>query len=173
MPPLAGDVAGPGALRSQRREWRAQRAVWAGLALFLLLAVAGLFGSGPLAEGRAEAEAGGIRVVLEHPRWTRYGYPEALDLRIEAPGAEGDLAVRFSGRFVEKAGLEDFEPPADAAVPGEGSWTATWGVEDWSRPVEVALVFRSEAPFGAGGAVEVRIGDRRGPVLPFEVYVHP
>jgi hypothetical protein len=52
-----------------RREWRIQRIGWVLLALFLLLALAGLFGDGPLSHTRASNAAASI----EYERFVRNG----------------------------------------------------------------------------------------------------
>jgi hypothetical protein len=79
VPSRFGDVELSEDMRHERREWIVQRAGWVAMALLVAAAVAGLFGSGPLA--RAQTEAAGLKV--DYPRFARDGADSELDVRLE------------------------------------------------------------------------------------------
>jgi len=70
----------------ERREQAVQRAGWGAMALFVAAAVAGLFGSGPLA--RTTARVGGLEV--EYPRFMRREAPAEVRVHV-APGVPAQL----------------------------------------------------------------------------------
>jgi hypothetical protein len=74
----------------QRREWRVQRVGWYGLATFVLAALLGVFGKGPL----SHAAAGASGLSVEYERFVRAGAPSRLT--IEIPPAPGGTLPQLS-----------------------------------------------------------------------------
>lgn len=70
-------------LAFHQREWRIERVGWAGIAIALLLALAGMFGGGPLSAVRVTDPASG---TIEYERWLRNG----TDTRLTITPAAGD-----------------------------------------------------------------------------------
>lgn len=96
-------------LEFHRRSWRVQRVCWALLALFLLAALGGLMGAGPLSDDTLSAADG--RFELEYERFVRMHAPSRLRIHF-APEAvrAGELRVWLDRRYVEDTRL-------DAVVP--------------------------------------------------------
>ena len=92
--------------RFHRNEWRIQRVGWVMVALFLAMAVAGLFGNGPLSRVHADNGAG----RLDYQRFTRYGL--STDLVVTpAAGAHHDvIRVEISGDYLEAFHVEHVTP---------------------------------------------------------------
>jgi hypothetical protein len=101
-------------LEFHRKEWRIQRIGWALVALFLALAVGGLFGNGPLSRAHMDQGAGRI----DYQRFTRYGL--LTDLVVTpAATAHGITRVAISGDYLEAVRVERITPePAAVRMTG-------------------------------------------------------
>jgi hypothetical protein len=102
------------ALNFHRREWRIQRIGWVLIALFLVLAVGGLFGNGPLSRAHTDDGAGRI----DYERFTRYG--SSTDLVVTpVASAHGVNRVAISGDYLEAFRIERITPePAAVRMTG-------------------------------------------------------
>ena len=91
--------------RFHRNEWRIQRIGWVLVALFLALAVVGLFGNGPLSRAHANNAAGS----LDYERFTRFGLSTDL---VVTPGASahGVTRVEISSDYLEAFRVEHVTP---------------------------------------------------------------
>ena len=100
--------------RFHRNEWRIQRVGWVMVALFLAMAVAGLFGNGPLSRAHADGAAGRI----EYERFLRYGL--STDLVITPAGAaHGVNRIEIDTEYLEAFRVEHITPePAAARMTG-------------------------------------------------------
>jgi hypothetical protein len=101
-------------LQFHEREWRMQRIGWALLALFLALALGGLFGNGPLSRSHADGAAGRI----EYERFVRYGL--STDLVVRPTGsAQGVNRIELDARYLEAFRVERITPePASVRISG-------------------------------------------------------
>lgn len=76
----------------QRREWRMERMGWVALAGFVIAAVAGVFGDGPLS--RASASDNGGQLVVHYERFLRASASSELHLRVvTSKSTNGELAI--------------------------------------------------------------------------------
>jgi hypothetical protein len=91
--------------RFHRNEWRIQRIGWVMVALFLVLAVAGLFGNGLLSRAHAENGAGS----LDYERFTRFGLSTDLVVTPVA-SAQGVTRVEISSDYLEAFRVEHVTP---------------------------------------------------------------
>ena len=99
----------------QRRNWRVQRIGWAGMALVLLLGLAGLLGDGPIAH--AMARAGGLEV--RYDRIVRLEAPAAWDLVIP-PDADGRVRLTLDQALLARIRVEALSPAPERTtlIPG-------------------------------------------------------
>lgn len=94
-------------MRMQRSVWRFERIGWYALVLVVGLAVAGLFGSGPLSERTASSPDG--RVEVEYARFTRNGAAEQVRIRVH--GKPGDQAtLLLDGSMFRDLTIETLQP---------------------------------------------------------------
>ncbi len=102
-------------LAFHRTEWRIQRVGWVLVALFLALAVGGLFGNGPLSRAHADGAAGRI----EYQRFVRYGL--STELVVTPAGNEhGVNRVAISEAYLEAFRIEGVTPePAAVRMAGK------------------------------------------------------
>jgi hypothetical protein len=93
-------------LRFHRLEWRVQRIGWVFVALFLVLAFAGLFGGGPLSHAHAQAATGRI----DYERFLRNGAPAELVITSAGGGAQGVGSIAISADYLEAFRIERVTP---------------------------------------------------------------
>lgn len=102
-------------LAFHRTEWRVQRVGWIVLALFLLLALGGLFGSGPLSHVRTGNSAGRI----EYERFVRNGTPTNVVVTATTDAARGISRVEITASYLEAFRIERITPePTSVRIDG-------------------------------------------------------
>jgi hypothetical protein len=101
-------------LQFHQREWRVQRIGWALLAVFVALALGGLFGNGPFSRAHADGAAGRI----EYDRFVRYGL--STDLLVTPTGsAQGVNRIQIDADYLEAFRVEHITPePAAVRIRG-------------------------------------------------------
>ncbi|AJQ46895.1 MULTISPECIES: hypothetical protein [Pseudomonas] len=91
----------------QHRVWRFERVGWYTLVLLVMLALAGLFGNGPLSDAQAVSTDG--RIEVDYQRLSRTGSID--NLRITVRGAPGEqVIVLLGGTLLQTASIETMQP---------------------------------------------------------------
>lgn len=100
------------------REWAMQRIGWGLIAVFILLALAGLFGGGPLSEARMSSPQAG---TIEYERYTRHGARTALTITPAAAALQGAIVrVAMPRDYLRAFKIETVTPePTRARMSGE------------------------------------------------------
>jgi hypothetical protein len=98
-------------LAFQRREWRAQSIGWWVLTAFLVAAMLGLFGEGPLS--RARAGEAGDPMWIEYERFVRVGRLARLTVHTGARESSEPLELRIARSYFEGLILEHVVPEPD------------------------------------------------------------
>ena len=101
----------------QRREWRVQQFGWAAMLLFLVAAVAGLFGAGPISSATAGEE--GSTIWVDYERFGRRGAPARL--RVHAVPASQEFKLLIDRGYLEALKIESISPEPHSAE-ASGSW---------------------------------------------------
>lgn len=97
-------------LAYHRREWTVQRVGWAAMALFLLAAIAGLFGSGPVSRTRSGDPARGS---IDYERFARYGTETPLSIcAAHAATPATQLMVAIPRDYLDSFAVESIVPEA-------------------------------------------------------------
>jgi hypothetical protein len=102
-------------LRFHACEWRIQRIGWSFVGLFLLLALAGAFGGGPLSHARASGPQG----MVEYERFVRNGLPTTIVVTAAGGAPHGVGRVSITASFLEAFRIERITP-APTAVRATG-----------------------------------------------------
>ena len=155
-------------LRFLRRSRQVQRAGWLGMGAVLVLALAGILGSGPLS--RQEAALPGL-LRLDYQRFARYDAPHRLTVHLEpAATSAADVRVWFDRRYLEGSRVETVTPPPSRV---EGAGDRLVYVFALARPREPArIVFDLQAR--QIGAVSGRVGlDGVEAFAPFGQFIYP
>ena len=156
MPDTSGGLQINQDMEFQRREWRAQRAGWFALCAFVLAALLGLFGGGPLSHARAGAP--GAPLWVEYERFVRRGAAERVSIHLAAPSERRQaLQVRVSRGYFDGLRIERVRPepesmtvgPDDVVLrfTGEAAGTTTIVLD-----VEATAIGRQVATIAADGA---------------------
>ena len=102
-------------LKFHRTEWRIQRIGWIVVALFLVCALAGLFGGGPLSRVHAEGPTGRV----DYERFVRYGSPTQIVVT-PAGGSHGFSHIEITAKFLEAVRVERVTPePVAVRIKGD------------------------------------------------------
>ena len=98
----------------QRRNWTAERIAWAIMALVVVAALAGLFGTGPMSRTVIRDGRG---VDIEYERFQRMSSPGLLRLDVAVVRAsEGRLSVDLDREFLDTFRLETIRPEPAATT---------------------------------------------------------
>ena len=114
-----GDLELPDELSFHRRQWRFEHVSWVVLGVFVLLALAGLFGMGPVSHARAESTDG--RLAVDYDRFARRQAPSELVLHF-SPQAVRNGRLRFwiARDYLDGLGVQQIVPqPSRADVGGQ------------------------------------------------------
>jgi hypothetical protein len=101
----------------QERFWSIQRVAWVVMALILIAAILGAFGSGgPLATARAETAG----AVIDYPRIGRWQAAAEMIVGLP-PRSSGPVEVHLSSEFLEVYGIDSISPaPRETAATPSG-----------------------------------------------------
>jgi hypothetical protein len=149
-PPEAPDVP---------RRFRPARHHAIGLALLGLLVVASGAGAFGTTEGRADAEAAGLRLTVVYPERTRAKLERSLSVEVTNDGS-ADLAtvvVAVDRRYLEGFSAVAFTP--EIARIGREAYLLDLGDLAVGETRLVDVVLTAEALWGRDGFVEVTAGD--------------
>ncbi|WP_425928308.1 hypothetical protein [Pseudomonas sp. NyZ201] len=149
----------------QQRVWRFERVGWYVLVLIVLLALAGLFGNGPLSDADATSADGRVRV--EYQRLSRSGTTDSM--RIQVRGTPGQpVQLLLGGSLLREASIETLQPePLSAQSRGEEILMRLGTGEDGIATLYLTL--RSEHV----GRLEGRVGLGQGSTTTFSTFFFP
>ena len=154
----------------RRRVWQAQRVAWALMALFLLGALVGLLGSGPLSPTSVTSADGAVRV--EYERFLRRDTRTTLRVHLRPANGEASTLALWLARPYLEAMKVDSVLPSPRRVQGAGD-RITWGFEVSARePRELLTVTIHLLPEGSGMRW-AGVGLEAGSGVRFRQWVYP
>lgn len=138
------------------------------MALLLIAALIGLFGSGPLSSATASSDGTLMQVLYD--RFARYEGQSTLRIEL-APGATSSdsVEIQISRSLLEDFQIESIAPEPDSVTAGSGQLTYTFEVDEPGQSAE--LVFHLRPQQIGLSTVEVGLGDDE-PVS-FTQFVYP
>ena len=93
----------------QERNWRAERIAWMAMALTVLAALLGLFGSGPLSEARSADPSGALEV--SYSRFLRLSAPASITVKARpAPAPAERFALQLDAEFTQAFRIASVTP---------------------------------------------------------------
>lgn len=164
----AGDLCIEQDLEFERRSWRVQKIGRGLLLLFVLAALAGLFGSGPMERATVVDASGQLQV--EYPRFARRLSEWQIVLEVGPKLARsGQIEVWLDRSVTERFKSNGVLPePSEMAIQGDRV-VARFRWEDGARPSRLVwLVQPREAGRGT-----TRLGIVGGPEVAMEYFIYP
>jgi hypothetical protein len=155
-------------LEFQRRSWAVQRVGWGVMALCLILALAGILGSGPLS--RQDVALPGL-LRVEYQRFTRYQTPETLTVRLEPPATRAaEVRLWLDREHFESAKIETITPPPVRVESAGDRLVYVFPMSRPGEPATITFMMQSERLGPTAG----RIGLAGvGAFAPFRQFVYP
>jgi hypothetical protein len=127
-------------MRFQRRSWRIQRVAWAGMVLFLLAGVAGLFGGGPLSDARTTSRTLDVR----YDRLVRRGIPSELVVTFSPRHDVSRIAM--DTRYLDRAGIQQVWPrPSTVEAIGDRTVFSFLTPRTGDSPAVVVFTLESDS----------------------------
>jgi hypothetical protein len=155
-------------LAFQRKDWRVQRVAWVVGLILLLLAAAGVFGSGPAAH--AELAAAGDLVHARYDRFVRREAPASLELRLRADtGGPDTVQVWLGNEFFERVEIRGIQPePSNVRLLDDGALYEFAGPASGDE-VNVTIHYRPQHT----GTMATGIGAEAGASDELRQFVYP
>jgi hypothetical protein len=167
-PQRVGDLEVYQDLRFQEREWTVQRVGWALMLLVILLALLGLFGTGPISTGSAEADDGAIAAGYE--RFVRHDGRTTLTLEVDGSQAQdGEIQVWVSRDYIDAMQVEQIAPSPSDTVAADDRLVYTFPIDDPSSTLTVAFSLAPQDMLRLSG--EAGIPD--GPTISWNQFSYP
>jgi hypothetical protein len=158
------DLELPEDMEFQRREWRTQRVAWCVMIVIVGLAVAGVFGGGPLARATAGERDGTL--WAEYERFARLN--TTSDLRVHLTPS-GDSTQLWIGRaYQDRMRLEMIVPEPVSSRVTPDRIIHTFDTQP-GEPVTITLQMKTASP----GTVQGRLGVVGGAELVLSNFVYP
>jgi hypothetical protein len=154
--------------RFQKREWRFQRVAWVFFALFLLAALGGALGDGPLAKSRARSPQG--KIVADYERVCRKHAPSVIGISVNDSPAPA--RVWMSRRASMDLGVQRVEPEPDHVEGDHERIVWEFGPRNRDGGPWVTLVTLHLEP-DSPGVVDAALGLVGGEEVRFRQFVLP
>jgi hypothetical protein len=152
----------------QRRTWRVQRVGWIVFLIVVVVALAGLFGSGPLSRSEAGSHASGLRI--EYERFARLHAPTTLVIRADRRLARNDeLPVVISGSAIQGLELPSTMPPPDGTGVAPDAVVLRFRTD--RQPGELTVVLHAKPQ--QAGLLVTQIGVGEGPAHAVRQWIYP
>lgn len=165
LPLTPTDLQKPDVLRTQRREWVAERTGWAVFAIVMALGALGGFGGGPLAHASRSTGA----VHLGFDRFVRHGVPTNFRLAIgPEAGVDNRITVGIDLDFLGGAAIQDIRPTPLSSSSSDDRLTL-----EFAAPASLTSIIVIEIKPGRAGQRSgwIEVGNRGR--LEFEQIVFP
>jgi hypothetical protein len=169
MPELSrvGDLEVGQDLEFERRMQKVQRAGWAVMALVVLAALLGLFGTGLFSKAHIGREDAPLR--LEYDRCLRYQAPQRLRVRLDSGAArQGKVRLWISDDYLERVQIARIYPQPEGVELGPDGQTFTFQTEDLTEPATVMFYVVPERVGSLPGRMRLVGGD----LLSFRQFVY-
>jgi hypothetical protein len=161
-----GDLERHRDLRFQRREWTVQRAGWLVMLAFVLAALSGLFGGGPLSAATAKVEP----LQLQYTRFERRHAPTELEVSVATSAVSQDqVEVWFSPDYLARIEITSIVPEPEEVSETNDRVIYRFNIDEQTRAPRILVALEHDEP----GLTTGRIGLIDGPELAFWQVVYP
>jgi hypothetical protein len=150
----------------QQREWKAQRAGWVAIVLFVLAALVGLLGRGPLSWATATSQDGLVEV--DYQRFTHLEADDMISIVVAPAAVTGDtVEIELAEEWLRSVEVRGMTPEPQEQVATPYGVRLTVSAEPGSE-VSIQIGFRATEI----GSVDagIRFQDQ---TLPFDQFTYP
>jgi hypothetical protein len=119
----------------ENKEWKVAEVLWGILLVTLVLALAGLFGSGPISEAWAEENG----VELSYRRYLRFSAPSILRVKFSPSGSETQIS--FPSAYLDQLKIEDITPRPKSEFDDGESYTFIFDTAGKEKDFSVKINF--------------------------------
>ncbi len=152
----------------QRREWLVQRISWVLAGVVLVLALLGVFGTGPLSWTSTTTPDGLLH--LEYERFARQLGMTALAVDIAPEAArQGEIRLQISQDYLGDVMVQKVTPEPLAVVNGAGKLTYVFTTDEVTEPLKVSFDLRPDRV----GVQHAEVGIEGAPPTRFRQFVYP
>jgi hypothetical protein len=152
----------------QKHEWQVQRVAWVVMALIVLLAALGLFGTGLLSSASA-SDPNGV-LTVDYQRFIRHDGRTTLTVNVAPELVTGDsVEIWLAADYHADVQIEQISPePQEVRTDGD-RLIYVLAVEGVTGPLELSFALRPQAI----GRVSVEVGLVDGPQVAFSHVSYP
>lgn len=152
----------------QEGEWIAQRVLWAILFAIIMLALLGLFGTGPLSSMKAGSEDEGI--TLDYERFVRHDGRASLVVDVSPDQvSEGQVEVWLNESYLSDVQMESISPQPDEVRSDGDRQVYVFLAEDPNAPITITFSYRPDTI----GRLTGDMGIVDGPTVSFDQLSYP
>lgn len=145
-------------LNFQEREWIFERVGYLLLSVFVVLALTGLFGKGPLSITTVD---GGGAFSITYQRFAHYQSETEFSMQFRGAAIkDGEVTMWLSEKFLDGVELKSIQPEPDQVKGSEGGTAYVFPVDSLGEHLEVALLIQPETIGGHGGDIGLKDGPR-------------
>lgn len=138
VPKVNEEVAVGEDLEFQRKWWRFETGVWIAFALLIALAIAGVFGRGPVAKSKIRASDGSLAVTYDHIQ--RTGTPSSMTVQFNSAAVQdGKARIFVSESLIRQLGAQRIAPQPETSVVGKDGLMYTFPANDHEGRVVISL----------------------------------
>ncbi|MDP9227135.1 MAG: hypothetical protein M3P18_25470 [Actinomycetota bacterium] len=123
----------------QKREWRVQRIAWIFLAFFLLAAVLGLVGPGPL----SFASAGTSRLRVHYERFVRWQAPQSIVISAAVASAHGVLQIAINRAYLDRISVQQVTPQPSSVKLSRNDFIYSFALSGAARSTTITFDLQS------------------------------
>lgn len=129
----------------------AEKIAFALLVLFVIGAMLGLFGDGPLSRTVASSADGQVRV--EYQRFHRRAAPESLDITFPVPSGTDAIELAINGDYLRRVQITEIFPEPEQSRHDEHGGKLRFATEGSGRPMTVRVHLKPQH----AGLLEARL----------------
>ncbi len=158
MSKRVGDLQVEENMRWQQKEWALSRIGWLLMLGFLLAALVGLFGTGPISLSESTAAGGGLEVTYQ--KYGRRGAPTELEVTIEpALITQGKFALWVDETYLHQMELENIAPQPESVEAAENHSIYTFAVDE-GGPAKVTFNMTVDTIGGTDSTIGIEGGQK-------------
>ena len=155
-------------LEFQQRQWKAERVGWAIMLLIALLALAGLFGNGPLSSASVEAPDGSLSATYD--RFVRQEARSTLTFQVAGSQAtNNEIELWVSQDYLDSVEVQRISPQPTEVLGGENLQIFVFVINDPPATLQVTFSFEAQEM----GRLSGEVGVTDGPTVTFNQLSYP